>query len=62
MQLKEHQTWLKIISSKQLKEQFKDLCWAKGTNMTDRLLEFMENEVNSNQKLLEDVEKLRGEN
>lgn len=61
MQLKEHQTWLKIIAGKQLKEQFKDLCWAKGTNMTDRLLEFMKNEVNSNHKLLKEVENLRGE-
>ena len=61
IQLKEGQAWLKIIASKELKEKFKTLCWAKNTNMTDKLLKFMENEVNSNQKLLEEVENLRGE-
>ena len=60
--LKEGQTWLKIIASKELKEKFKTLCWAKNTNMTDEILEFIEKEVKSNQKLVEEVENLRSKN
>ena len=59
MQLKENQVWLKIISGKELRNKFKDLCWAQNLSMTEKLLGLMEREVEENEKLLEEVRELR---
>jgi hypothetical protein len=59
MQLKENQVWVKFIGGKQLRDKFKDLCWAQNTSMTEKLLSFMEREVEENGKLLEEMRELR---
>lgn len=58
MGLNHNQSWIKIISPKDIKQKFQMLCWAENITITDKLLELMEKEINTNQQLIEEVENL----
>jgi hypothetical protein len=52
------QSWIKFVCPPDMRKRFKMLCWAQNTSMTDKLLEYVDEQIKANSNLIREVENL----
>lgn len=52
-------TYIKVNLPKDLKQNFKLICTAEGVTITSKLIAYMQKEINSNQNIIDEVNKAK---